>query len=61
MRPRVFVEPEAEADLQNAVDWYEARTSGLGSEFLRAVRTVFALIERNPDQFPRARETSVGP
>lgn len=56
MRLHVFVEPEAETDLQNAFDWYEARTAGLGSEFLRAVRAVFALIERNPEQFPRARD-----
>ena len=30
-------------------------TAGLGSEFLRAVRAAFALIRRNPEQFPRVR------
>jgi toxin ParE1/3/4 len=55
MRSRFFIEPEAEAELGEAVDWYEARVRGLGSEFLRAVRAVFALVERNPGQFPRVR------
>jgi plasmid stabilization system protein ParE len=52
VRSRFFVEPEAEGELREAVDWYEARARGLGKEFLRAVRAVFALIERNPEQFP---------
>lgn len=55
MRPRFLVEPEAEAELDEAFNWYEARTAGLGSEFVRAVRAAFALIRRKPDQFPRAR------
>jgi plasmid stabilization system protein ParE len=53
MRPRLLVEPEAEAELDEAFTWYEGRTAGLGSEFLRAVRAAFALIRRNPEQFPR--------
>ena len=56
MRSRFFVEPEAETELREAVDWYEARSQGLGSEFLRSVRAAFALIERNPEQFSRARD-----
>jgi plasmid stabilization system protein ParE len=55
MRPRLLVEPEAAAELDEAFTWYEGRTAGLGSEFLRAVRAVFALIRRNPEQFPRVR------
>jgi toxin ParE1/3/4 len=56
MRSRFFVEPEAETELREAVDWYEARSQGLGSEFLRAVRAAFALIERNPEQSPCVRD-----
>lgn len=55
MRPRFLVEPEAEAELDEAFIWYEGRAAGLGSEFLRALRAAFALIRRNPDQFPRVR------
>jgi hypothetical protein len=36
MRPRFFVEPEAE--LNEAFQWYESRVAGLGGEFTRVVR-----------------------
>lgn len=55
MRPRFLVEPEAEAELDEAFNWYEARVAGLGGEFLRAVRAALAMIRRNPDQCPRVR------
>lgn len=55
MRPRLLVEPEAEAELDEAFTWYEGRAAGLGSEFLRAVRASFALIRRNPEQCARVR------
>jgi len=35
MRPRFLVEPEAEAELEEAFAWYEVRAAGLGSEFMR--------------------------
>ena len=38
MRPRLLLEPEAQADLAEAFDWYEAQRTGLGSEFLAEVR-----------------------
>jgi plasmid stabilization system protein ParE len=49
------VEPEAEAELEEAFGWYEERTPGLGSEFMRAVRAAFATVSRNPEQFARVR------
>lgn len=55
MRPRFLVEPEAEAELEEAFVWYEGRATGLGTEFTRAVRAVFAAIRRNPEQFARVR------
>jgi hypothetical protein len=30
---RLIVEPEAEADIAEAYDWYEAQCSGLGEDF----------------------------
>ena len=50
MRPRFFVEPEAEAELSEAFQWYESRVAGLGGEFTRAVRALFVMIDRNPEQ-----------
>ncbi len=55
MRPRFLVEPEAEAELEEAFAWYEERVPGLGSEFTRADRALFATISRNPEQCGRVR------
>lgn len=43
---------EAEAELTEAVEWYEARARGLGAEFLRAVEASVAAIQRNPTRNP---------
>ena len=52
MSRRLIVRPEAEAEMNDAFDWYEARVPGLGSEFLLCVDAVFNSILRNPMQFP---------
>jgi plasmid stabilization system protein ParE len=39
---------EAEIDIAETFDWYEARSEGLGGDFLRAVDAVLANIQRNP-------------
>lgn len=54
--PRLFIRREARGDLEETFDWYEARSPGLGHEFLRTVRVQFAAIERSPEQFPVAAE-----
>jgi toxin ParE1/3/4 len=51
---QVHLRVEAKADLAEAFQWYEARRSGLGSEFLQAVRLTLSLIERHPDMYPIA-------
>ena len=35
---RVKIEPEAEAEIIEAFNWYETQSPGLGGEFLRAVK-----------------------
>ena len=52
MTPRLFLRAAAKVDLREAFEWYEARSTGLGFEFLRAARAALALIERSPEQFP---------
>ena len=49
---RLVLRPEAEAELAEAVDWYEARGKGLGADFLRAVDAAIAAILRNPEMYP---------
>ena len=48
----LVVEPEAAAELEEAVQWYEGRSVGLGLELARLVRATFSAIERTPLQFP---------
>jgi plasmid stabilization system protein ParE len=45
---------DAESELAEAVDWYEARGRGLGADLLRAVDAALAVIVRNPEAFPVA-------
>ena len=49
MTHRLIVQPEAEADLDQAYHWYEAQCLGLGSEFLECVEDVYARIRRSPE------------
>jgi plasmid stabilization system protein ParE len=49
---QLIVRAEAEAEIDEAAGWYEARSAGLGLEFLRAVDAVLSAIRRSPDQFP---------
>jgi hypothetical protein len=60
MRPRLLVEPEAGAELDEAFTWYEGRAAGLGSEVLRAVRASFALIRRILSSAPVSEGTFGG-
>jgi plasmid stabilization system protein ParE len=52
MTPRLVVRAAAEADVLDAALWYEQRSPGLGTEFLRAVDVTLAEIARTPERFP---------
>jgi toxin ParE1/3/4 len=42
----------AQAEYDEAADWYEARRRGLGLRFVTAVRQVLAEIAAQPDRWP---------
>lgn len=44
----LLIRPEAELDIQDAYQFYESRSQGLGSEFVRAIDACFSKIGRNP-------------
>jgi plasmid stabilization system protein ParE len=44
--------PDADADIQEARDWYETQRPGLGDEFLLALAEAFSRLEESPLQFP---------
>lgn len=45
----LFVAPEAELELEQAVNWYNEQRAGLGYEFLEAVEEVFDCIRKTPE------------
>ena len=47
-RPRIRLRREAEADLAEAMAWYEERRAGLGVELLRSVERVLESIREYP-------------
>jgi plasmid stabilization system protein ParE len=47
----LIVQPEAEADVRQAMQWYDAQRAGLGGEFIAELDRVFALIETSPALF----------
>lgn len=49
---RLVIRPEVEAELAEAVEWYEARGKGLGADLLRAVDSAIASIVRHPEMYP---------
>lgn len=48
----LIVQPEAEADLQEAFNWYEGRETGLGNSFMAEVDAAFARIAQQPLAYP---------
>jgi plasmid stabilization system protein ParE len=52
MDRRFVVRPLAEADLEQAANWYDEEQAGLGSRFLSDVDQVFERIRERPQQFP---------
>ena len=53
MTSRLVVRAAAEADVLQAALWYEQRSPGLGTEFLRAIDVTLAEIARMPERYPR--------
>lgn len=52
MKWRVFIRPQAEADLREARSWYENQRTGLGDEFLSDIRITIHLLGRDPERRP---------
>jgi plasmid stabilization system protein ParE len=52
---RLVVRGAAEEDIAEAARWYEQRSPGLGSEFLRAVDVALAESVRMPERYPVVR------
>lgn len=55
MSRQVLFEAPAQAEIVSAFEWYEAKSYGLGGEFLRAVAAASEHLSRSPDSFPASR------
>lgn len=56
MSYEIVVRPEAAREVQEAFDWYEEKSEGLGLEFLRAADACLAGVKRSPRAFPTVHE-----
>ena len=56
---QIIVRPEAEAEVQQAFDWYEEQSEGLGLEFLRAIEACLSGVTRNPFAYTVAKGLNV--
>jgi plasmid stabilization system protein ParE len=52
VRKPVIVEPEAEADIDEAYEWYDDRRPGLGEDFLLCIEAALEAIGERPKSFP---------
>lgn len=61
---RVVITPQAQAEIAEASDWYDAHSPRIGSDFLLAVDAALELIMQNPFQYQvvrrQARRAPVG-
>jgi len=56
MTVKLRLRQEAEKDLQEAFDYYQACRSGLGHEFMMCIEAALNSIQRNPSQFPQVHK-----
>lgn len=49
VKKKIIIRPEAEADIKDAYDWYEAQRKGLGESFLLCIEEALSRASRNPE------------
>jgi len=57
MSTRLYIEPEAEEELENAAERYERAVPGLGQQFLAEMRRRVSEVVESPLSFPVFGET----
>ena len=51
MSRTLTIEPEAEAEIAGAADWYNERSKAVRETFIRAIDSALALIRKHPEQY----------
>lgn len=49
---QLVIHPDARAEILEAADWYDARASGLGDDFVREVDAAIDAVMRSPRAWP---------
>jgi len=49
---RLVVEPQAQADIDNTINWYDNQDFGAGSAFLTELKSVLGRIADKPARYP---------
>ena len=57
MKRALVIRPEAAAEIQEAFDWYEAQSKGLGTAFRDSLDAAFDRILDNPNQYATVHRT----
>jgi plasmid stabilization system protein ParE len=52
MTHKILLRPESEADLLEAVTYYEENLKGLGTDFINSIETTLQSISHQPESFP---------
>jgi plasmid stabilization system protein ParE len=58
MKFRVVFDTEAEAEIREAIEWYDSQTSGVGQRFASEVRAALSEATDNPRRFAFAGPTT---
>jgi plasmid stabilization system protein ParE len=45
---KIKIEPEAQRDIQESINWYNSQKKGLGRQFLKTVKDEINILARNP-------------
>src|SRR5204863_2893410 len=54
MTYRIIIEGEAEKELNEARNWYNARKPGLGQRLAREIQQLLRLVAKNPERYRQA-------
>ena len=54
----VVLTPDAQAELEGATEWYEARAGGIGQKFVGSVDEALQQIGESPSAFPKWEQDS---
>jgi plasmid stabilization system protein ParE len=50
---KLIIKPEAEQELQEALEWYDSKKDNLGAELLIEISRVLETIQENPNSFQK--------